>query len=368
MKKMLILLAALLLVSTAASAQEYVTLAQLREQAGDGWHGTYQAHGREITIDADLAWMTESDACPIVEVEGIGFEEDDERFDQYLALPDSHIYAFPCSVSVDVLCRDNKELYPLGAYMGKSRQEQHSYLNGETPVVPPENNALSYEEFLARIDSDLNRLTGFTLHDFHIQEVMTTSCAYKTKKVNGEEMNGDPLTKVGEWHLDAQQLFYGIPVVESSVHPDIPGGLFHYSYTVPDNFWFQFKCMREKRVMEEDVPLLAFDAFIGRLEELIDAGQLRGVDEIAFGYLPCVSGNTHVLLPTWRILGGYHKNPNYEKELMPFVDEDGATLYPIGYREYYFNAQTGDMIDMPKKNHDDALPNAYRVLTWDDVK
>lgn len=369
MKKLLILLAALLLMSTAALAEDYVTLAQLREQASDGWHKTYQAYGREVVAKADPSWMTESDTCPIIEVEGVGFEEGDERFDMYLALPDSYIYAFPYSVGVDVLCRDNKYLYGLTDYMGKWRSEEHIYLNGETPDVLPENVDLSYEEFLARIDSDLSRLTGFHLSDFHIREVTTTSCSYKTKKVNGEATNGDPLTKTGSWYLNGQQLFYGIPVVESSVAPDIPGGLLQYAYSVPDYFYFQFKCMREKHIIKDDVPLLSYDAFIGKLEELIDAGKLRGVDEIAFGYLPYVNGNTHVLLPTWRILGGYHENPNYEKKLMPYVDEDGATLYPIGYREYYFNAQTGDMIDIPKNERNDAiLPNAYKVLSWDDVQ
>lgn len=368
MKKLLILLAALLLISTAALAEDYVTLAELREQV-DGWHGTYQAHGREIVIDAALAWMTESDACPIIEVEGVGFEEGDERFDMYLALPESYIYAFPYSVSVDVLCRDNKYLYGLTDYMGKWRSEEHIYLNGETPEVLPENVDLSYEEFLARIDSDLSRLTGFHLSDFHIREVTTTSCSYKTKKVNGEATNGDPLTKTGSWYLNAQQLFYGIPVVESSVAPHIPGGLIQYAYSVPDNFYFQFKCMREKRIIKDDVPLLSYDAFIGKLEELIAAGKLRGVDAIAFGYLPYVSGDTHVLLPTWRILGGYHKNPDYEKKVMPYETEDGTTFYPSAYGEYYFNAQTGEMIDMRlDKQNNEILPNAYKVLSWDDVQ
>lgn len=369
MKKMLCMLIALLLMCSGASAEEYVTLSELRTQVGDGWHETYQAHGREVIANAGSPWMPESDACPIIEVEGVGFEEDDERFDMYRALPDSYIYTFPYSVSVDVLCRDSKYLYGLTAYMGKWRTEEHIYLNGETPKVLPENVDLDYEQFLARLENDLYRLTGFLLRDFHIREVTTASCSYKTKKVNGEATDGDPLTKVGTWYLNAQQLFYGIPVVENFVDPDIPGGLIQYAYSVPDYFYFQFKCMREKRIIEEDVPLLSYNTFIGKLEDLVNAGKLRGVDEISFGYLPYVSGNMHVLLPTWRIVGGYHKNPNYEKKLMPYVDKDGATLYPIGYGEYYFNAQTGDMIDMPKNERNDALlPVAYDVLTWDEVK
>ena len=174
MKKLLILLAALLLMSTAALAEDYVTLAELREQV-DGWHGTYQAHGCEIVIDAALAWMTESDACPIIEVEGVGFEEGDERFDMYLTLPESYVYPDTCALSIGARCRDNKHLYGLGAYMGKWREQRHTYLHGETPDVLPENVDLNYEEFLSRVDSDLSYLTGFHLSDFHIRRVITTS-------------------------------------------------------------------------------------------------------------------------------------------------------------------------------------------------
>ncbi|MBQ7886093.1 MAG: hypothetical protein IJ313_04275 [Clostridia bacterium] len=369
MKKLLCMLIALLLISAGASAEEYVTLSELRTQVGDGWHKTYQAHGREVVANAGSPWMPESGVCPIVEVEGIGFEEDDERFDVYRALPDTVVYPNTCALSIDVLGWDNMFYYPLGAYMGKILYEDHSYFNGETPQVLPENSDLDYDAFLARVEDDLYRLTGFHLSDFHIQEVETTTCEYKAKKINGELVNGDPLTKAGFWHLDAQQLFHGIPVVENFVDPTVPGGLINYNYGVPDRFHFQFKCMRETRVIEEDVPLLAYNAFIGKLEELVNAGKLRGVDEISFGYLPYVSENTHVLLPTWRIVGGYHKDPNYSKAVMPYETKDGDTFYPSAYGEYYFNAQTGDMIDMPKNERNDALlPAAYDVLTWDDVK
>ena len=54
--KITILLALLLaLVCTAASAQEYYTLPEIREQAAAGWHETYtDKYGRQTAVDIDI--------------------------------------------------------------------------------------------------------------------------------------------------------------------------------------------------------------------------------------------------------------------------------------------------------------------------
>lgn len=57
MKMRITLLLALLLalVCAAASAQEYYTLPEIREQAEQGWHETYtDKYGRQTTVDIDV--------------------------------------------------------------------------------------------------------------------------------------------------------------------------------------------------------------------------------------------------------------------------------------------------------------------------
>lgn len=57
MKTRITMLLALLLalVCTAASAQEYYTLPEIREQAEQGWHETYtDKYGRQTTVDIDV--------------------------------------------------------------------------------------------------------------------------------------------------------------------------------------------------------------------------------------------------------------------------------------------------------------------------
>ena len=44
----------LMLICSAASAQAYVTLAELREQIKAGWNETYSAKGREVVADVEV--------------------------------------------------------------------------------------------------------------------------------------------------------------------------------------------------------------------------------------------------------------------------------------------------------------------------
>ena len=50
---------------TAAHAEEKITLSELRESCQQGWHETYDSHGR--TIDIDLEILTpDTDCFPVV--------------------------------------------------------------------------------------------------------------------------------------------------------------------------------------------------------------------------------------------------------------------------------------------------------------
>lgn len=56
-KRLLLLLFALILCTGYANAEEYVTLAQLRKQAAEGWNETYEAMGREVVADVEMGWI-----------------------------------------------------------------------------------------------------------------------------------------------------------------------------------------------------------------------------------------------------------------------------------------------------------------------
>ena len=67
--KTTMLLALLLaLVCTAASAQEYYTLPEIREQATQGWHETYtDKFGRSISVDIEVD-VYGKDTAPVLQV------------------------------------------------------------------------------------------------------------------------------------------------------------------------------------------------------------------------------------------------------------------------------------------------------------
>ena len=58
----------LTLAAVSASAQEYFSIEQVREQAAAGWHGVYQAYGREITVDVE-AYISSVERVPVDKME-----------------------------------------------------------------------------------------------------------------------------------------------------------------------------------------------------------------------------------------------------------------------------------------------------------
>ena len=148
MKKWMCLLAALLMLMTCAAAEEYVTLAELREQAEAGWNQTYTAKGREVIANAEMDWFPEADTCPLVSVDPLTIAEDDERLDKWRELPHSTIYALSDRISIDVTDNGKFDLVPLGSWRGKWLEDHYSYYDGEIPDRQPEDCDIPMTNFL----------------------------------------------------------------------------------------------------------------------------------------------------------------------------------------------------------------------------
>ena len=57
-----------------------------------------------------------------------------------------------------------------------------------------------------------------------------------------------------------------------------------------------------------------------------------------------------------------------DKNVMPYIDNDGSIVAPIGYGEKYFNAQTGELMERYEVNrYEESLRMPKKILTWDDV-
>ena len=365
-KRICVLTALLLLLTTCALAQEYVTLAELREQAKAGWNQTYMAKGREVVAKAEMDWFPEADTCPLVSVDPLVIEEDDKRLDKWRESKHSNIYALPDRLVIDVTNDKEFDLVPLGSWRGKWLEDHFRYYDGEIPDRAPEDCDISFEEFMAMFEEDLLELTGLALDDVHIDRIEVSNPAYKGKKVNGEYVRGDKLTAAGGYYIFTKQLVHGVPVIGS--HSEMDKGRIQYGYYMPEYRFLVFWSVTNPEVITEDLPLLSFDAFKGKLEALIDAGKLRGVDAMRFGYGTCKDGDKWKLVPVWMVTCGYTDNPNSDKNVMPYTDSDGSLVAPIGYGEKYFNAQTGELMERYELNrYEETLRMPKKILTWDDV-
>lgn len=367
MKKMIGLLAALVLLTSCALAEEYVTLAELREQIKAGWNETYTAKGREVVADVEMDWFPEdADTCPLVKVDPLKIDEDDERLDKWREMAHSTIYALPDRIVIDVLNHKKQDLIELGGWRGKWLYDRHSYYDGEIPDRAAEDCKITFDGFLAMFEEDLLELAGLTLEDVHFDEIQVSSPAYKGKKVDGEYVRGDKLTVAGSYHLDAHQLVHGVPVIGAC--QAIDKGRVQYTYYQPEYRLLTFWSVTNPVVLEEDLPLLSFDAFKAELEKLIDAGKLRGVDGMRFGYGTCKDGDTWKLVPVWMVTCGYTDDPNSDKNVLPYTDSNGSLVWPEGYGEYYFSAQTGERLKRYELNRYEESLRMPKILTWDDVK
>ena len=366
MKKFVCVIAALCLLTACAVAEEYVTIGELREQAKAGWNETYTAKGREVVAKVEMDWFPENaETCPLVTVEPLVIEEDDPRLDKWEA-PYSSIYALPDRIVIDVTNERKYRLVNPVDYRGKYLQDSYIYADGEIPDRAAEDCDITYTEFLDMFETDLLELAGLALEDVHIDEVRVNSPSYKSRKVNGEVVRGDKLTAAGCYYLFAHQLVHDVPVIGTI--QAIDKGLVQYGYFMPEYRFVTFWSVTNPTVMEEDLPLLSFDAFKGKLKALMDAGKLRGVDAMRFGYGTCKDGDVWKLVPVWMVTCGYTDDPNSDKNVLPYIDSDGSEVWPIGYGERYFNAQTGELMERYELNRYEDSLRMPKILTWDDVK
>ncbi len=364
MRKLAMLLCMLLLMPGLAYAGDYVTLRELREQVGNGWHEVFAAKGREIIVRADIGWFPEADLCPVLEVHGAVTAQPGAEFRKSGKVLKSDTYiSWAWMQEVPWLDRSECESYSPVSY---------TVYDGEEPALIPDELDIDYDELLAQIDADIAPYTKVRLADFHIEEVKVEGIRYVLEDTlpDGIPVLGKPRSKTGTYCLEAVQLLRGIPMVETGTTQNgtMPSGSLSYYYASEDWRYYHLYCVKEVSVVQTDVPLLSFDAMKQIWMEQIKAGKLRGIDELEFGYLVCKSGRQLIALPVWRLKGGYTTDPD-KRNVMPYQnprDKDGTLTVPSTYTDYYYDAQTGAM--MPAVKNDVRTLKNMSVLTWEDVQ
>lgn len=303
-KALSIILVAVLLVSLGAMpacAADMVSIADIREETKDGWHQTYEAHGRSITIDVDIQ-VPDIQSVPILSV---GFSPALKTTE-----PDSSYLQVAVEKTGIVLVKQSAADY----FQGKGDSYQ---ITGDDARA--ENNPLSAEEAQHIVESTIQQFYGQTGPlDIRLYSQMAKSRTYDRDENNGDvsDLNLDkPTSEMGSYVFQYDEYFHGIPRTRSGPHiyshqgtEDIqfPGGPIVATIASANDYVINFNPTIEKGILIDDVPLISFAAVQRQFETFISAGLLRDVQMVRFAYYCFIDPkgtDSFVLQPVWQLMG-----------------------------------------------------------------
>lgn len=351
----------------------YVSLKELGLQAKAGWQETKTALGREVKVRVSLPQVPDAGSCPIVLI-AYG-EVDKARLDPYQG-QGNRAQASLKYHSVDIAVDSNKSTWYKkgfsGAYGGLMDQDVKQFGPGETPKGTPEGLSLTCPQLLEVLDGHLMALTGQGRSAYWLSGVGMGGVVYSAKREGGQIVRKKPMTQSGSFHVTGWRSFHGIPLQWAW---EGPYGYLVFNYYGERCYDLNVHPLAESALLSDDVPLLSFPSLQDALRKQMDAGCLRGVDEMQFCYLPFPQaqgeGEHFALRPVWRIKGWYYENPKQETQFAYTgeKDADGSLTLPEEYNDYFFDAQTGAMIPtFPLDRHRKPPVDYPDFLTWEAVR
>lgn len=376
---LLILLLTTLCMSQAIGETKYVSMAQLKGETAAGWHETYEAHGRTISVDVSVR-LPEGNALPIVEVafdhrtpiltaEESGWDEVETRED------------------VTLLLSHNDPVMPKkleGKAVNRSPKAVENWYEGFAPTnryVPMCD--ISFGEICDQLCAELTRF-GFDPADYQIdspQHVWAQHWFYE-----GQEKDAFP----GHILISIRQRIGGVSLLghvldtvcnhqghetrsdENVASFGLSTGYDGYTNQVSHMFINAAVVTKEIAV---DVPLCNFGDIQAATQKEIDAGHIRKVYEIELGYVlynqPGQYRPSHqemdyeaarfVAKPVWQLSCLYADSPKAALRGTEEADERNS----LDYRQLLIDAQTGEFIE---ESNDYDRCEYKGFLSWDEVK
>lgn len=358
-------------------AEAYVSLADLRKEALQGWQERFTVDGREVVVNAVIPWMPEGDACPIPEITPGEINQDESLIARYAGkgnvvdISASRPYV---DVNIDIngttWFTDQKFFYGVGpGYRTQTERIEYGY--HQPPAGTPEGLDMTFDAFYAFADEPIRAFTGISLDDYYWSGDLCSVIWQVKEKKDGQRIPVEPMTRSGSWAIWGWQMFHGIPALPYGDGP-YPRMVFNYRNETCYNF--TVVPYQETRMLAEDVPLLSFEAIKQALTSQILSGHLWSIDEMEFCYIGTsasgMDGSRFLLQPVWRIKGGYTDDPHTNKAVLPYQPsnaKEGRLMVPEAYGDYYFHAQTGEMFRRPTQNDNGHAMPAMEILRWEDV-
>jgi len=345
------------------SRAEYVSITDLILEAEAGWHETYQAHGRTITVDIPVI-IPKVDSFPIFRVEKQPAVASGllEGFD-YAANQDSYLSLYRKSPS------------------RQPTKEGNAWFR-ETFILAPEkidwdkrltmDNPITAGEAITIFDQSFTRLYGSVWKEnFRLDDLWVTSRLYAYNRKTKEF--GEPMNTWGGYYFRFTQTLGGIPVLlsgRSSLSPHLeqahpcPSSRSSTLISAADDYSLSIEMVRILDMPYADVPLLGLDTVKKEFEKWIDSGRLREVRSLSLGYGYCADPDTEGVYwayPVWVLDGILYRNA---KDEPPPPTEEGHDTSPT--RTMNLPAQSAQM--MPQ--FDEALHGWQmpELIRWEDVR
>lgn len=133
-----------------------------------------------------------------------------------------------------------------------------------------------------------------------------------------------------------------------------------------NHFSFWAALLKEKEEIVGDVPLCSMDKVIDSIVERIEAGYIRNIYALRFGYC-CYLGKEEeiILYPVWDVECTYIYNPKEGEEYIR-QSEDIPYTNELNYHTMIINAQTGEFMDPIELK--DKLLDCPEIITWEDIQ
>jgi len=358
MKRILALILVALLLCGAASAQaeDYCTIAELRQQTPERLNFSSETKTGQVEVDAPII-LPQQNKLPALTVQRKDISEFPDFYDE-VTLDKEDIGLTYVFIRQNFKV-DFPEVKPTKGLEIHYKPWQEKYA---------EDNPYSPEEAQALVQDVIDKVLGWKAGiDYKFSTVGATSKKYLYDENTNTVLQ--PLTDTGAYEIELQQIFHGSTMYSKGLHflnstsqtarEPVPPS-FYIVATIYDNHSFAISCvnaMKQVDLLAEDVPLLPFSKIQDTIQALVQSGRMIRVDEVHLCDLvlfvtPDGSKDVFQAMPCWKVAG--------------LVAQPGRKSIPEFPSWIMINAQTGAVID--PESTDPHRARANELITWDQLQ
>lgn len=371
-RRIMVFLAMMIMVATfavnTASAVGYVTIADIKEEAQDGWHESFLYKGKEIKVDVDVA-IPSIDKVAVLRIKW------PEHLVATYAPVNADIFACtPAGFGYSVMSKPNSLFTNTNKPVGIDRYVEDGAQAENSPLSAAEALAFAKQELEPYVES----LGGYEL-ELSYMDAWSRQYEAIDRTNSGDILDySKPLTEMGYYEIRFNQTFQGIPYTQHDINfensikaeSNVSGGAMGEVFArvgSKDNYSLLFTPAQFDGVLVDDLPLASFSDIQNEIQMLIENGYVRDIYWLRLVYVrlynPLDIGNTWVLFPVWELNGDIVQNSSAPAS--DYTPNELAKLKKIGGTKLLINAQTGKYYNVEDTSPDRSYA---KYLTWDEVK